>query len=114
MAFYEHRLPIDVNRRTRGGPGAVRLIVRTESKRITQVFRGSRVLNTYDLSYPMRRVSDFEKVRAMFYIVMGTPYQGFRIRDWHDYQLTQSNSVLTFITGSTWQIYRRYIEGPAH
>jgi uncharacterized protein (TIGR02217 family) len=114
MAFYEHRLPIDVNRRTRGGPGMPRTKVRVESGRLTQVFRRSKVLSTYDLSYSMRRVADFERVRAMFYIVMGTPYQGFRIRDWHDYQLTQANSVLTFITGSTWQIYRRYSEGPAY
>jgi uncharacterized protein (TIGR02217 family) len=113
MAFYEHRIAIDVNRRTRGGPGMPRTKVRTTGGQLTQVFQRSRVLNTYDFSYSMKTTADFEAVRALFYIIMGTPYQGFRVRDWHDYKLTQANSVLTFITGSTWQIYRRYTEGPS-
>lgn len=113
IEIYEHRLPITVNRRTRGGPGMPRIKIRVPSGQLTQVFNRSRVLNTYDLSYSMKTQADMEKVRSMYYIVNGLQLAGFRVRDWHDYQLRVFSSVLLLDdTSGDWQVYRRYTEGP--
>lgn len=108
MAFLEQRLSDEASRGSRGGPMATRTKVYSTSRRLYQNFPTSRPLQVYDYSFGNKLQADFEEIRAMFYVVFGTPYTGFRWKDWNDYQLTQSNSVLTFITGSTWQIYRRY------
>lgn len=108
MAFLEQRLSDEASRGSRGGPMATRTKVYSTSRRLYQNFPTSRPLQVYDYTFGNKLQADFEALRAMFYVVFGTPYTGFRWKDWNDYKLTQSNSTLVFITGSTWQIYRRY------
>ena len=108
MAFLEQRISDEASRGSRGGPMGTREKVYSKSRRLYQDFPTSRPLQVYDYNFGNKLQADFEALRAMFYVVFGTPYTGFRWKDWNDYKLTQSNSVLVFITGSTWQIYRRY------
>jgi uncharacterized protein (TIGR02217 family) len=119
MTFLEARIPTGVRRGTSGGPTAKRRKVYTESEGlVTQVFLRSQPLHRYRFDFGAKLLDDAEAVRDFFYVVMfGAPggggYDGFRVRDWNDYQLTQANSRLVFITGTTWQIYRRYAAGAA-
>lgn len=108
MAFLEQRLSDAASRGSRGGPSARRTKVYTDGRRLVQNFPTARPLQVYDYSFGNKLKEDFEEIRAMYYVVFGTPYQGFRWKDWNDYVLTQANSTLTFISGSTWQIHRRY------
>lgn len=108
MAFLEQRISTEILRGSRGGPRQRREKSYVQSGRMKQDFAWSRPLHTYDISYGIKTQEDFEEVRSLFYLVMFTPYDGFRARDWNDYQCTQANSSLTFISGSTWQMCRKY------
>lgn len=115
MAFLEERLPITITVGSRGGPVTKRTKVYVQSGRLLQDFPRSRPLHRYDLSFGIKTLANFEAVRAMWYVVMFTPYEGFRIRDWSDYQATQANSGLTVQGGSPteWQLQRVYTVGAA-
>lgn len=111
MAFLEERLPITITAGSRGGPVASRTKVYSTSGKLQQDFRWSRPLQRYDLSYGIKTLANFEAVRAMWYVVMFTPCEGFRIRDWSDYQATQTNTGAVLIGGTTWQLQRIYTVG---
>lgn len=115
MAFLEERLPLTITAGSRGGPVAKRTKVYVQSGRLQQNFHWARPLQRYDLSYGIKTVANFEAVRAMWYVVMFTPYDGFRIRDWSDYEATQANSGLVLQDGSPteWQLQRVYTVGNA-
>lgn len=111
MTFLEQRISDSVSRGSKGGPRSRRTKVYTQSGQLKQVREWSRPLHQYDISYGIRRDEDLEAVRSLFYVVAFTPYDGFRFKDWNDYTLTQSTSTLVFISGTEWQIYRRYTVG---
>ena len=111
MAFLEQRLPDTVSRGSKGGPRARRTKVYVQNGRVRQIFQWSRSLQQYDVSYGVRTIEHMETLRSLWYVVMFTPYEGFRYKDWNDYRLTQANSRLDFISGSDWQIKRIYTFG---
>lgn len=108
MAFLEERISLCLKTGTRGGPIASRSITKTASGHMNQDFRWSRPLSVFDAAYGVNTEADFEELRAFFYVVMYTPYEGFRLKDYGDYRFTKENSTLTFITGTTWQMQRVY------
>lgn len=115
MAFLEERLPITIVAGSRGGPVAKRQKVYVQSGRLKQNFEWSRPVQRYDLSFGIKTLAHFEAVRAMWYVVMfGGPYEGFRMRDWSDYQVTTANGGLAAIGSPTeWQFQRIYTVGSA-
>lgn len=110
MTFLERRLSDAIVRGSSGGPFGARLKAYAGG-RLQQSFLRTRSMRRYDISMGIKTRDDFEEVRALFYVVMFEHYEGFRVKDWSDFELTQENSVLTFISGSDWQIYRRYSHG---
>lgn len=109
MAFLEERLDSRIERGATGGPkNEGRSKVYTASGKLSQAFQWSAPLQEWDVSHGLKSLSDFESLRAMWYVVNFTPYAGFRFRDWSDFVATQANSRLTFISGSTWQLQRVY------
>lgn len=109
MAFLESRLDTRIERGARGGPSnRGRSKVYTASGKLRQTFGWSAPLQEWDVSHGLKALPDFESLRAMWYIVNFTPYEGFRFRDWSDYTATQANTALTFIAGSSWQLQRVY------
>jgi hypothetical protein len=99
-----------VRRGTTGGP--------TASRKMIYSGRGELSLQRHLRPYPLFRgrfdfgtktLDDANKVRDIFYVLFWSedgPFDGFLVRDWNDYQLTQANSILVFISGSNWQICR--------
>lgn len=109
MAFLEQRLSQRIERGASGGPvNRGRQMVRTAGGRLRQVFTWPEPLHTYTVSHGILGQAQLEELRALWYVVNFTPYEGFRFRDWSDFRATQANSRCTLITGSTYQLQRIY------
>lgn len=112
MTFLEARLSDDITRKSKGGPTVPgRTKIYTHTGKLKQNFTSSTALHKYDLSYGIKTKADFEEVLAAYHVVLLTPYEGFRHKDWNDYQADEDNSTLTLISGTTWQLQRKYVFG---
>lgn len=110
MAFFEERLSVKLSYGARGGPQFSTTVVKAKSG-----FRKANKdwvmpLHVYDVSQCIRSNADFEELRAFFYNVAGQG-DGFRFKDWGDYQCDRTNSSLTLISGSNYQLNRIYARG---
>jgi uncharacterized protein (TIGR02217 family) len=79
--------------------------------RLKQNFNWAKARHTLTLSYRPRPLEHYDELRDFFYNIMGGAYEGFRAKDWSNYLLTQDNSSLTLVTGSTFQINRLHTAG---
>ena len=111
MAFLEARLSDRITQGSTGGPVGSRTLTRTVGGKLKQKFNRSVPLQRYDLSYGIKTKADLEEVRAAFYVVLFTPYEGLRFKDWSDFEATRTNSSVVLITGTTYQLYRNYVFG---
>lgn len=108
MAFFEERLPDCFSFGARGGP-----MWSTEVVKTTGGFRFANgnwlmPLHVYDVSSGVKTPDDFELLRA-FHFNVGGRRDGFRFRDWADYEATLQ--PMSLISGSTYQLLRRYTSG---
>jgi len=111
MTFLESRIDTKI---TAGAKSIVRWNrdkAYTKSGHLSQQFNWSNAKHELDLSHGIRTREDFQTVLDFFYVVMAGGYTGFRVKDWRDYTASQTNSNLTFITGSTWQLQRKHTAG---
>jgi uncharacterized protein (TIGR02217 family) len=102
MAFLEQRIDAKITRGvvfTETVPG--RTFVRLASGKTKQNFQASAPLTLCDLSHGVRSAAEYQTLLDAWYVVMFTPYEGLRVRNWRDYIATQDNSRCTFVTGST-------------
>jgi uncharacterized protein (TIGR02217 family) len=116
MAILEQLIPTGVKRGSRGGPTTLREMVYDGAGQLKhQRFLRGYPLHRYRFDFGTNLLEDAEAIRDFFYVVMfsSPPYEGFLVRDWNDYELTQANSVLSFVSGSDWQINRAYSVGVA-
>lgn len=112
MTFLDARMDVNIARGAVGGPSVPgRTKTYLPNGQMKQNFSATMALHKYDISYAMRTAADYQIVLDMWYVVMLTPYEGFRFKDWRDYQATQLNSKLTLIVGATWQLQRRHLFG---
>jgi uncharacterized protein (TIGR02217 family) len=112
--FLEQRISVGIQRGTSGGPTGFRdKVYSGDGRLVLQNFRRIAPVHRYVFAFGKKLLSSAEEVRSFFYVVMFTPYSGFRARDWNDYQLTQDNSTLTLISGSDYQLQRVYQAGSA-
>jgi len=110
MAFFEQRMNPDLSYGARGGPVySTSKAYSTNGRRITNK-NWSLPLHRYDVQHCIKTASAFEEIRNFFYVVSGA-FDGFRYKDWNDYQASTSNTTLTLITGSTWQMFKTYAAG---
>lgn len=108
MTFLDSRLDARITAGAKSTVKASRIKVYTASGHLSQQFNWSTAKHTMDVSHGVRSRADYQTLLDFFYVVMFTPYTGFRVKDWRDYTATQDNSILTFITGSTWQLQRKH------
>jgi uncharacterized protein (TIGR02217 family) len=112
MSFLEGRLDAKITRGATGGPiQPGRRKIYDASGRLTQVFTNGLALHRYDVSHGVRSAADYQTVLDLFYVVMYTPYEGFRFKDWRDFRLTQTNSRLVLVSGTNYQIHRVHTFG---
>lgn len=67
----------------------------------------SRILHSWDIAFAIRTTSDYDAVVAHFHEARGRA-NSFPFRDYLDFAATASEGVLTLISGSTYQLYKRY------
>jgi uncharacterized protein (TIGR02217 family) len=112
MAFLEQRISAKITEESEGGPTQPsRGMAYTAGGKLKQSYSALMPIHRYEVSHGVRTRADYQTVLDLFYIVMFTPYEGFRFKDWGDYQLTQANSRLTLISGSNYQINRVHTFG---
>ena len=115
MAFHDDRLPEDIARGYKGGPGfktaIVTLLSGYEQRNITRAKARQRFSPQYPLSFTQAAI-----VRAFFYARRGAGHS-FRHKDWMDYKLgdTLTDTYQTIGTGdgveTNFQIFKRYSSG---
>jgi uncharacterized protein (TIGR02217 family) len=112
MAFLEtSALDYNITKGARSTVQFQRTKTYTKGGKLKQHFDWSTAKHVLDLSYRLRPKADYDTLRNFFYIVMAGAYEGFRARDWSNYELTQDNSSLTLISGSDFQINRLHEVG---
>lgn len=112
MAFFEHRMDERISYGARGGPVWSTAVVKTQSGMRYVNKNWQYPLHKYDIGQAVKNNADFEAVRALFYVVAGQ-FDGFRFKDFADFELTHANSRLVAQVGSpsVWQIARVYSIG---
>lgn len=112
MAFFEQRFDERLSFGARGGP-----VFRTSRVTSLSGYRTTNrewlyPLHRYQVAQAVKDNADFEAVRAFFYVVGGGA-DGFRFKDWSDFEATLSNSRLVEKAGSPgeWQLCRVYTVG---
>lgn len=76
-----------------------------------QVFGNAAPRHRVNLGLGVRTQADFQQLVDAFYIVMFTPYEGLRVKNWQDYQATATNSAVASLGGGTWQLQRKHTFG---
>ena len=120
MTFLESRLDPVITR------GAVRKVTQPGRRKtyvsgmLEQDFNNTMPVHKYELSHGMRLAMtvggltperSYFKVMDAFYVVMFTPYEGLRMKDWADFQGVKDNTALQLVTGTTWQLHRKHTFG---
>jgi uncharacterized protein (TIGR02217 family) len=100
--FLEQRLAETISEGAVGGP---RITGRTKkylpNGTLYQNFIATKATHAYDVAPALRSAADFQTMLDAFYVIMLTPYIGFRYKDWRDFTATQTNSKASSIGGST-------------
>lgn len=110
MAFIETRLSDEVERGALGGPG-FRTGVNTLSSGFEQRNQNWQVARgRWDIGYGVQSKSDLSAVIDFFYARRGR-LDGFRFKDWTDFELARQNIGTTDGTTATFQIFKRYSNG---
>lgn len=112
MAFLEQRLDPRIERSAvarllnRG-----RVKVYTGSGALKQCFYWAYPLHAFEVSHGLKSLAEYESLRAMWYVVNFTPYEGLRFRHASDYTATVSNTAVLDLGGGSYQLMRRYTFG---
>lgn len=111
MAFYESpRFPDRIAMGATGGPRFTTTIVTSASGREARNAEWSYPLHEWDVSQGVNGQTDFEALRAFFMTMRGRQH-GWRFKDWTDFSATHTTGVVSGITGTTFQLVKRYTSG---
>jgi uncharacterized protein (TIGR02217 family) len=110
MAFFEQQFPPEISVNMTGGPRFLTSKAFMSGGQRISNRRSQYPLHEYSLAHPVQRGSEFEQLRAFFYVVGGDA-DGFRFKDWSDYTVAAAQSSATLITGSVYQLNKKYTFG---
>jgi uncharacterized protein (TIGR02217 family) len=112
MAMLEERIDSRVERNAVARPlNRGRMKAYNQAGALLQGFKWAAPLHEFDVSHGLRTISEFESLRALWYVINFTPYEGFRFRHWGDYQATMANTHVIDLGGGSYQLCRRYTFG---
>lgn len=110
MPFFEQQFPPEISSGMSGGPRFLTDKSYTAGgQRITNR-RSQFPLHEYSLSHTVQEGALFDQLRAFFYVVGGDA-DGFRFKDWSDYQAAQTQTSCTLIAGAVYQLNKLYTFG---
>lgn len=110
MAFNETRLPDDVEKGASGGPGFKTSVTVRSSGKEQRIGEWSTTRGAWDVGYGILNKEDFAVVLAVFYAQRGR-LDGFRFKDWSDFELADQQIALGDDTTTIFQIFKRYTFG---
>jgi len=111
MSFLETpRFPPLISFGAVGGPGYKTDIVATDSGWEQRNSPWSAARAAYDVSHSARRYEDFKVLLEHYRAVRGR-LNGFRFKDWADYQAATGEGVIVILAGGAKQLAKRYIAG---
>lgn len=108
--FFEYQFPPRISANAQGGPRFFTSKAYMPSGQRTSNRMALLPVHEYTIDHPIRSGADFEELRAFFYVVGGDA-DGFRFKDWTDFQATGTNSSATLLTTTTIQLNRIYSFG---
>lgn len=110
MAFFEQQFPPEISANMTGGPRFLTSkAFMAGGQRITNRL-SQYPLREYSLAHPVQQGSQFDQLRAFFYVVGGDA-DGFRFKDWSDYRVVAAQSSATLISGAVYQLNKTYTFG---
>lgn len=112
MPFREVQFPPRISRGAVGGPGFSTDVVTVRSGDEKRNANWSVMRHSWEVSYAVKTESDFKQVRA-FFLSVGGKRDGFRFKDWADYQASIAEGVVQGITTTRFQLQKRYVSGDA-
>lgn len=111
MAFLETpRFPDDVSFGAIGGPGYSTEVVVVHGGDESRNVGWAGARGEWEVATGVKTPDDFDAVRDHFRMCRGRAH-GFRFKDWSDYQVAAGEGVLTLVSGSVYQMVRRYGSG---
>lgn len=122
MTFYDVRLPEDIERGATGGPGFKTTVLTISSGAEKRNKDWSRQRGTWNIAYGITVKSELQDVINHFYVMQGKA-NGFRFKDWSDFQIgdTTSGDASTKQSIGTgdgsnalFQVFKRYSISIAH
>ncbi len=95
-----------------GGPEFSTRVVRTQAGDEFRDMLMAQAKHSYEASLAAKLPVDWEPLLEFFHIVGGRAV-GFRFKDWSDYTARQGEGLFAQLTGTTFQMYKRYTSGSA-
>ena len=111
MAFYESpRFPERIAYGAQGGPEWSTTVVVTVSGKEQRAGAWTYPRHRWDVSQGIKTQADFEALRAHFMTVRGRLH-GWRFKDWAEFQCLIAEGKVSGLTGTTFQLLKRYTSG---
>lgn len=112
MPFLEVRFPEKISFHAIGGPGFLTnvVIVNSGQEYRNQVWAKQRA--AYEVSHAARLPAQYKPLQAFFRAASGRQ-NGFRFKDWSDFEVSSSEGRFRKIDSTHYQLTKRYISGLA-
>jgi len=107
MGYLSQRFPIDIAPGPVGGPTWSTDVTGLRSGDEQRNENWSRSRHEYEASHGIKTSDDFAVVGAHFRMARGRAHM-FRFKDHADYAAVRGEGVLTLITSTTFQLYKKY------
>lgn len=110
MSFFEQRLPDKFSFGAKGGPVFSTAVKKTGGGQRYANRNNLLPIQAYNISNAIRTETDFQELRAFFYVVFGQ-FDGFRFRALDDYRAALTEGQMELISGSVYQLQKAYVAG---
>ena len=113
MSFKETpRFPDDISVGSRFGPGYSTNVARNLGGFEINNQNWSMPLYEGDVGYGLRTQAEIDNLLAFFHFVAGM-HNGFRFKNYNDFDASGTEGTVVQLTGTTWQLYKTYTYGAA-
>jgi uncharacterized protein (TIGR02217 family) len=113
MAFHEVRFPDNITYGVMGGPNWLTLVSNMLNGRDQRIQKWEDARHTYDFSHAARSLEFTADLKKFFMGVRGQ-LDGFRFKDWNDFEVARSEGILEEGIGTgepVYNLYKRYSYG---
>ena len=106
MAFKNIRFPTGIRFGAQGGPHWLNDRVRINSGRVKVNQNQTYPLRRFQVARALKDDTTRRDFLAFIHVIAGA--HRFRLKDWGDFEVISGEGILTAVTGSTFQLVKRY------